>query len=242
MRFDSLHAPYKSRTAAFKAALLFLMTISALKAAPVFFTDSNLYATAVASLPASAQTQTFDGVPAGTLVPQGAPWQGITYSSNLAGQDLLVSTGLDTVSSPNYLGVDGRAANAFHSGDEFRFDMQLSLAFGLFVLSREGTVLENDFQLVAAGDSVFNSAAPERTLADGTAVYFLGVVDPDGFTSTQFISFGDPDSPFFTFSIDSVSNAPVPEPSTSLMVAGALGLLSFLSRRSTSRSRSTKQS
>ncbi|MGH9632334.1 MAG: PEP-CTERM sorting domain-containing protein [Bryobacteraceae bacterium] len=203
-------------------AVVLALTLGTAEAAPVFFTDSAAFQ---AAAPTPVFVQNFDSVPAGTLIPEGAPFQGIAVSTNLAGPGLVVSNRFRTTSDSNYLGVDGRADNEFLSGDELTFSMSPVFAFGLFVISSPGDVLANDFQLVTAGGTVFNAATPERTLADGREAFFLGVVNSHAFTNSQVISFGDPDDPFFSYHIDDITASPVPEPSTTALIG--LGLLAL---------------
>lgn len=198
------------------------------------FTDSASF---FAALPGASSNQDFEGIPAGTEILDGSTIDGITYSSNvgdfLPGANLIVDDEFDTTSGNNYLAAGGEFNN-FLSGHELSFVFSdLVQALGLFIIGSPGDVLENDFQLAAGGASVFNAATPERSLADGGDVFFLGLIDTDGFNSAAFTSFGDPIDPFFDFTLDDITTVgldvvAVPEPSSFLLMT--LGLF-FLGKK-----------
>ena len=203
-----------------KSSLLGLICLSGhANATTTTFTDSASF---FAALPGSSSTQDFEGIPALTLIPDGSKLDDITYTSNVREGDLSVSNFTVTTSGKNSL---GGFENVFSSGDEVNFGFSDPVqAFGLFVISSSGDVLENDLQLAAGGNSVFNLTKPERTLADGGDVFFLGLIDTDGFSDAQLLSFGDPDNPFFNFNVDDVTSATtvVPLPSSILFFSSGL--------------------
>lgn len=206
-------------------SLLGLLSLSTQgNAATSTFTDSASF---FAALPGPSSTQDYEGVPAESVIPNGATLDGINYSSNVGGGSLFISTFSDTTSGNNSLGGDD---NFFLSGDELSFGFSsLTQAIGLFIIDdiEPGSIVENDIQLIAGGLSVFNLATPERILPDRSNVFFLGLIDTDGFDSAQLLSFGDPSDPFFIFNVDDVTtvalNGQVPEPSSYLLLS--LGLL-----------------
>lgn len=185
--------------------------------AAMIFTDSGSFQ---AALPGIGRTLNFDKVDAETVIPDGSRFGGIGFRSN-TGMDLIVSDHFDTTSPFNYLGVDDGFSNEFVSGHEIYFDFNgLIQAFGIYLIGSPGDIFESDFQLVAGGLSVFNEGIPEFTLADGGDVFFLGLIDPNGFSNARLNSFGDPDDPFFAFNIDDITTvSAVPEPGAFLLLS-----------------------
>lgn len=198
-------------------------------AATSFFTDSASF---FAALPGPSSTQDFEGIPGNTGIPDGTNIDGISYSSNVidtnSAANLTVLNNIATTSGNNSLGGGFDIDGLFLSGNELSFSFSdLTQAFGLFVIGTPGGILENDFLLAAGGNSVFNLETPEQTTFNDTEVYFLGLIDTDGFDSAELISFGDPSNPFFDFIVDDITtvtaDAAVPEPSSYLLLS--LGLL-----------------
>jgi len=187
------------------------------------YTDSASF---LSALTGPAITVNFDGAIAGTVIPDRSTFDNIAISSN-TGLDLLVSDHFDTSSPFNYLGVDDGFSNEFVSGDEIFFQFSAPVvAFGLFITGSPLQILDNDFQLVGGGASVFNAGGPELTLADGGELFFLGLIDTAGFSSVRLNSFGDPGNPFFAFNVDDLSYVNrVPEPADSTLLL--LGLLAM---------------
>lgn len=217
------------------AGLLWLSLSGGVQAVPMFFTNSAEF---LAALPGPASIVDFDAVDAETLIPEGAAFEGITFTTN-TGLDLIVSDHFDTTSPLNYLGVADGFSNEFFSGHELTFSFARRVqAFGLSIIASPGDVFAADFQLVASSGSAFNVAPPERILSDGGEVFFLGVINPTGFASAQLISFGDPDAdaPFFGFNVDDLTTVAVPEPATFALVG--LGLLALCGRKAAFRTAS----
>ena len=206
------------------------------------FTDSASFN---AALPGTPLVTTFDNTDAETIIPNGSQFGNINFSLN-SGSDLIVTDNFDTTSPFNYLGADDGFANEFLSGDEllFNFD-RLVQAFGLFVIGspEPENILPFDLQLVGGGLNVFNDT-PEFTLDDGGDVFFLGIINENGFDSARLNSFGDPNAsePFFAFNIDDISTfSEVPEPGTLLLMAFGFALLIRRSRRFSSKSQSNSE-
>ena len=72
---------------------------------------------------AAAATIDFDGLAPGSTV---TTIDGVTFGSN-TGLDLIVSTGLETTSGANYLGVDDGFSESFLPGDEINFDFDMAI-------------------------------------------------------------------------------------------------------------------
>ena len=115
---------FKLNIAGAKLALL-AVAATGVQAAPVFFTDPASFSTALAGLSTPAVLQNFDGVPSGTTIASGTSFAGIGYATS-TGFDLVVGTGVDTVSAPNFLGKDS-PGNFLASGDEIEFSFSPSV-------------------------------------------------------------------------------------------------------------------
>ncbi|WP_454062265.1 PEP-CTERM sorting domain-containing protein [Candidatus Nitrospira salsa] len=219
---------------------LMLLSVSAgVHAATFGFTDRSAFQSAL-----SGQTSVvnFDDVDAGTSIQDGVPFQGISFTSNVDNipgrTGLLVSAEFLTTSPLNYLGVNDGFSNEFLFGDELTLNFTEPIrALGLSVIAGPDAALANDFLLTAGGGSVFNVGTPEQRLFDGGEVFFLGLINDQGFSTAQLISFGDQIDSSLGFNIDDISTdtpsnvAPVPEPSAVLLFGTGLLLLGGVARR-----------
>lgn len=198
--------------------------------APVTFTDKASFDAAIAGL--SSATLDFDSLPADTLIASGDTVDGITFTFNIAGLDMIVSDIFDTTSPTNYLGLDDGADEVFLSGDTFTMTFDRTLvALGLFVIGSPGDVLAGDVALAIATGSVFNAGTPDQVLGDGGEAFFLGLLEPTGFTMAELISFDPQGLGLFEFTVDDITTA-TPEPSTLLLFAsGLLGVAAWGRRR-----------
>lgn len=198
------------------------------------------YTTRASFLAASAadsavQTVDFDAVPTGTTFASGSGTGGLSFSYNIApGVLLKVSSLFATTSGTRYLGLNN-GNDAFLLGDGFTINFGRTVhAVGLYLITGGG-VLAGDFRLTAAAGSVGNSAMADRTVADGSPAYFLGLVESDPGAGFSSVTLGSLAGPLIVFNVDDITSAvlAVPEPSTlALMLAGA-GLLALRRRRST---------
>ena len=99
------------------------------------FTDSASF---LASLPGPASTATFDSLTSGDVIASGGTADGITFTYNFGGVDLIVTDGtaaggggpFDTTSSPNFLGTSD--FDILLDGDDLTLGFTTAQAVGLF--------------------------------------------------------------------------------------------------------------
>lgn len=199
----------------------------AAQAAPNSFTERGAYDAAVAGLGnASTATLDFDSLAAGDLIVSGGTLGGIAFSYSFGGPSLRITAGADTTSLPNFLGTDD--AGILQDGDDITLGFAARNALGLYVMSRDSLV-DNDFRLTVGTFSAgLSTAKLQRSLADGTSVYFLGIVDPmTTFTSASLTTSHDGEVGAFLWNADDIVTAlaPVPEPKTWAILLAGLGLL-----------------
>lgn len=216
------------------AALFALTCAFAAQAAPNAFTDRGAYDAAVAGLAnVSTTTLDFDNLTAGDLIASGDSVGGITFTYDLGGLSLRITDGADTTSPPNFLGTDD--AGMLQDGDDITLGFAARNALGLYVMSLDA-LLDNDFRLtVGAFSASLSTANLQDTLADGTSVYFLGIVDAMApFTSASLTTSHDGEAGYFLWNADDIVTAvaQVPEPETWAMLLAGLGLLGLRFSRS----------
>ena len=201
------------------------MTIAAV------FTDSASFNAALSQSPT---IETFDNVFSGTVIPDGGSFGDIRYQTN-TGLDLVISDHFSTTSPLNFLGSNDTFSTEFVSGDEIFFNFnKIIQAFGLFIIGNPGDdIFQSDLQLVGGGLNVFNASTPEKTLDDGGNVFFLGLINNDGFSNARLNSFGDQQDPFFAFNIDDVTTVNVSEPTTAALLSLGLVLYGFRNLQTT---------
>jgi hypothetical protein len=188
-------------------------------ALPTVYTD---FAAFTAALPGPATAADFDSLASGTVIPSGGTADGITFTYDFAGLDLIVTDGtaaggggpFDTTSPPNFLGTSD--LDVLLDGDDLTLGFAAVRAIGLFIVTAEEpgfTLFDGDLGLTAAGATAFlEVAAVEQTLSDGSLVYFLGVIDPAaGFATASLDGFGGGGA--FAYNVDDIVTA-VPEPGT----------------------------
>jgi len=199
-------------------------------ATPVTFTDFALFS---ASLPTPAKTLDFDSLTGGDIIASGDTVDGITFNYDFGGVLMQVGDdvvpGFDTTSPPNFLGTDD--GDLFQDGDNFDLSFGSSFAVGMFFITAD-LLFDDDIQLTAGGVTASLIASDlQSTLPDLSDVYFLGVVDDmNGFTTASVTT--PQGQGFFLYNVDDITTAPVPEPSTMLLLgSGLAGLGFFRSRR-----------
>lgn len=188
----------------------------------------------------STTTIDFDSVAAGTSIVNGSQFEGVEFLfSDNAGSsfDGQVAAGFNTSSGDNYLGFNDPSNSSFLSGDSIAMNLnQLVHAIGFYIIASPGDLLFSDDALLTAGSgSAMVNPIPNRVLADGGEVFFLGLVDTDGFTTAElssvccgFFEFNIDDIQFSTF-VPASTPTNVPEPAT--LSFFCLSLLLGLKRR-----------
>ncbi len=244
---------FKTRTA--RVGLLGGLTLSALAfvgtahSAVMTYTDPAAFYAALPGVGPSS-TLDFESQTTGVPVLSGDTLDGITFTYTIFDDpppdtlDMIVSSGFDTTSGSNYLGTDNGDDEIFKSGDKFTMSFGGTYkAIGLFVVTTD-SLIDGDFELTAGAALALNSATEEETLGDGGIVYFIGLIDDDGFTTATLESFDDVG--FYEYNVDDITIAgepappvgdppppdgdpgptnPVPEPGT--MVLFGLGVLAM---------------
>lgn len=199
------------------------------------FTNSTAF---FASLPGSASTLDFDGLPVGTLLPSGRALNGVSFTyaiiDGLGGQlDMAVVDDFDTTSGIQSLGLnDPGNFNQFLAGDDFDLGFAAPIrALGLFFTTSDSLVA-GDLQLITSVGTALNSATAQFLLADGGFAYFLGLTSADVFINAQ-IRFAPEAVETFLFTVDDIttSAAVVPEPCTIVLLSTGLIVLSCWLRR-----------
>ena len=207
---------------------VFACTVAAdARASVASFTSKAAFDAATTGL-ADVAVVDFDDVIAGTLIPSDTGIGAVTFSYAIgAGAQLLVIDAFETTSGLNSLGITDDLS--FLAGDGFSIGFPPATAVGLFVIGED--TLPGDIALGVGANSVANGE-PEALLADGSSVYFLGLVESDPalafesatLTSTIVENVGD-----FVFNVDDIRLAP--EPAAALGSGVAVLALAGLARR-----------
>jgi hypothetical protein len=179
------------------------------QAAPQDYTDRPTFD---AALPGASTTLDFDGATANSLIPSGNAVGGITFTYALDGVSLKVSTesgsSYSTTSSAHFLGTDD--ADILQDGDTITLTFAPVSAIGLYVISND-TMQNNDVTLSAGGATanLLDTAPQGGPLGDGSAVYFLGVIDEQATFSTATLSTAGNGE--FLFNTDDIVTAQAPD-------------------------------
>lgn len=211
-------------------------------AALLTFTDPSLFANALLSSGSSVEQIDFDASPANTPIPHGNRYESVVFEfldSTGTSFDGMVASGFNTTSGDNYLGFNDPGANPLLSGDAVSFGFAQNIyALGLYIIASPGDFgFVADALLIGGNTTASNAMNPTQTLSDGAEVFFLGLIDSDGFSSAQLTTAC---CGFFEFNIDDILLAsfpatatpnPVPSPGVWLLVLSGLPLLGFSSNR-----------
>lgn len=214
--------------------LLLPGTPGAAGAVPVAYTDAASF---LAALPGPATTAGFDGLASGTVIPSGDIADGIAFTYDFGGVDLIVTDGtaaggggpFDTTSPSNFLGTSD--FDILLDGDDLGLGFAASHAIGLFVITAEvpgATLFDGDLLLDAGGaTALLDVDAVEQTLADGSLVFFLGVLDDAGTFTSASLESCPACGGSFLYNVDDIVTA-VPEPGLALLLGAGLALLAAL--------------
>jgi hypothetical protein len=207
------------------AAIACLLAGDAL-AAVTAYTSKAAFDAATAGL-AEVAALDFDDVAAGTTIPSGSALGGVTFEYAIeGGAQLVVIDAFDANSGLNSLGLTGDLT--FLAGDAFSIGFAPARAIALFVIGED--TLPGDVELQTSAGVVQNGTV-EAILADGSSLYFLGLVESDpqlAFTSATLESFIVEDVGDFVWNVDDLRLAP--EPAAGLAALAALGALAAIRR------------
>jgi len=210
-------------TKALRLAVALLAVVAAAPARAVVtgYTSEAEFDAAIAGLVQTAGTD-FDAIAANTVIPNNTTIGGIRFTFSIGnGLPLVIVDEFPTTSGTHALGVD--VDRVFLSGDAFTIHFPPSTAVGLHLIGED----------MQPGDAALDTATadvllgePEGTLADGSKVFFLGLVesDPDlAFTSATVSSFLASGVGDYVWNADDVRAAPEPGASAAALAA-VLGL------------------
>jgi hypothetical protein len=208
-----------------------LLLLSAVaEASPTTYTSAGAFFGALSGPP---QILNFDSLSPHTAINTQA---GITFTYTF-GPQLEVRKDFGTTSPSNYLGV-GTVDGTFLNGELFIMDFASPVtALGLYIIGAPDANVQGDFSLAVPGIGGLSNGGVDLFLADGDA-YFLGIIDPAGFSQAIVIggsaSCSQPNCQY-VWNVDDITTvaAPaVPEPSTLLLVApGVVGFARMAWRR-----------
>ena len=224
---------------------LLMTAIAGLSALPAFgdsYTSSTSFNAAISGL-SGVTTANFDSDPTGDIA-QGGTVDGITFTYNINGGagSLAIDNLFDTTSGTNYLGSDDPTTEALFPGDSVTMTFSTPInALGFFIIG--GPYTDGDFTLTSSTASATSSSTLETTLPDGGQVIFLGISSTADFSSAT-ISL-DPGAGEL-WNIDDITsaqgmpnsggggNTPMPEPSSSALLALGLAVCALAARKTRS--------
>ena len=169
----------------------------------------------------------FDDLAAGSIVTDIGD---VTFSSNIAGFDLIASDRFAAASGMNYLGVDDGGAEVFFPGDALILDFAIPISS--IAVAFIATPLASGFTLSTVLGSTVSGNQPDVVLADGGGVFEVSFRSPLSFDRVRLFGGTGVDS----FNIDNIAfeTVAISEPSTLLLCC--LGLAAIFSGRRHSQS------
>lgn len=185
----------------------------------------------LSSLGVEADIINFDSLAPGDTV---ASLNGVTFSSNIVGLDLIVTDIFDTTSGDNYLGVDDSFGfDVFFPGDEITLDFaeaitELAVSFISTPLT-PGGVFGIDVGMVTSMSGIL----PDSVLPDGGEVFQVMFSSMTPFMSATLFSLPVAPDALYSFNIDDIDYtvAQIPLPGTFLLMGAGLAVLSTASKR-----------
>ncbi len=148
---------------------------------------------------------------------------GVDFSSN-TGLGLIISTGFDTSSGFNYLGVDD--GDVFLGGEEIYLDFSEAYTYISVSFISAQWVYEGDFVITTDSGQAVNSAIEDAVFDDGGYLYTVVFESDTAFTSATLSSYDDF---LINFNVDDIilerEASAVPEPASALLImVGLLGV------------------
>lgn len=182
------------------AVVAVVLTAAAVSAGAQGHTDRAAF---LAALPGPPETFGFDALPFGMTIAAGTTTGGIGFAYDFGGAALKVTGLYPAVSAPHALGSTD--ADILQDGDDLALSFAATHAIGLSIITRE--VLEDDDLVLTAGGQRIGVRGPaiQQVLADGSNVYFLGVVSPSrAFDSATLTTTG---GGYFFYNLDDIVRA-----------------------------------
>jgi len=190
------------------------------RAAVTTYTDRTAFLNALGSAPTT--TIDFDSTAAGTVITNGSPFAGVVFDYSDPTYDLVVLDGLDTTSSPNFLGVDDSTTTGFFFPEDLltlTFPTPVRAVGGFFVTP--AGILDGVLHLTTGAGTANSGLLPTATLPSGDEAWFVGLIADSPVTTATFTS----DFTVLVYNLDDITYAPVPEPmSATLVVMGLAGM------------------
>ena len=222
-------------TVAAIAAMYCVLLAGIAVASPTTYTSQSAF---LGALSGSPQTQNFEGLSVGSTIPSGNAVGGITLTYSIGSFTMQIRDDFGTTSPTHYLGLDS-VDGTFLNGDVFTMAFGGPVrALGLYVIGAPGANQPGDFSLAATGSGSVTSTTPDTVLADGDA-YFLGIIDPAGFTQAVLAGATGGCDPAedcqYVWNVDDITTArPTAqtfEPSSVLVLASALAGMAGIARK-----------
>ncbi|MFC1602007.1 PEP-CTERM sorting domain-containing protein [Pseudomonadota bacterium] len=212
-------------THAVMAGVLFLLCGGTSYALPVTYTDHTDFFNDLTSAGLGSTTLDFDGLLDGQIIADGESVAGITFHYDFGGVQMMASNIFDTTSPRNFLGTDD--GDVFLDGDSFGLSFSATHAIGMYFLAAD-EMEDDDIRLIAStATASLIKAAVQQTLADGSDVYFLGIIDDvNTFQNASVIT--PVGGGHFFYNIDDITVS-VPEPGTTMLIL--IGMLGALKRK-----------